>query len=152
MQTTNVKKISRPRYKRWILGFFCFVMLIGYCIPEKLRIPVQKASDKDWNHQSFWHYPWGKSGVHKGIDIFAPKGRNVVASTGGLVIWKGTMGIGGKAVIVIGPKWHCHYYAHLQDYHTHWGHGYLRVRLSGLWVHLGMQQGSLLICIILYLR
>ncbi|MDJ1471485.1 M23 family metallopeptidase [Cytophagaceae bacterium DM2B3-1] len=121
MQTAFVKKKPRSHYKRWVLGFFCFVILIGLCIPEKLIIPVEKASERDWNHHTFWYYPWGKSGVHKGVDIFAPQGRNVVAATGGWVIWKGTFGRGGRAVIILGPQWHCHYYAHLQDYYTHWG-------------------------------
>ena len=44
----------------------------------------------------------------------------MLAATGGLVIWKSGLGMGGKAVVVLGPKWHCHYYAHLQDYQTHW--------------------------------
>jgi len=58
--------------------------------------------------------------VHKGIDIFAPEGREVVAATGGLVVWTGELAQGGKAVIVLGPRWRCHYYAHLQGYTTRW--------------------------------
>lgn len=92
---------------------------VGFLLPEHPVIPVRNATSRSWNHATFWHYPWGKSGVYKGIDIFAPEGREVLAATGGLVVWKGEMGRGGNAVIVLGPKWRCHYYAHLRDYRTH---------------------------------
>jgi len=64
------------------------VMLTGLILPEKLTIPVDLASQQDWNHKTFWHEPWGASGVHKGIDIFAPTGRKVIAATYGIVIYK----------------------------------------------------------------
>ncbi len=106
------------RYKRGGFTFLAGTILLGFLLPEKLTIPVKTATRRDWNRQSFWYYPWGKSGVHKGIDIFAPEGREVRAATGGLVVWKGSLARGGKAVIVLGPKWRCHYYTHLQGYQT----------------------------------
>ncbi|HIE02261.1 MAG TPA: hypothetical protein EYP59_18605 [Thiotrichaceae bacterium] len=42
-------------------------------MPEKLVIPVMGAKTTGWNHQTFWYEAWGRSGVHKGIDIFAKK-------------------------------------------------------------------------------
>jgi murein DD-endopeptidase MepM/ murein hydrolase activator NlpD len=71
------------------------------------------ATTRDWNNQSFWYSPWGKSGVHKGIDIFAPRGREVVAPVSGVVVFRGTLGLGGNVVAVLGPRWHLHYFAHL---------------------------------------
>lgn len=92
------------------------VIAVGLLVPEGVVIPVEGASAKDWNPKSFWYEPWGVSGVHKGIDIFAPQGRKVVAATPGVVIYRGTLGQGGKVVAVLGPKWRIHYYAHLASF------------------------------------
>src|SRR4026208_1314945 len=83
--------------------------------PEQARIPVQGATARDWNKKSFWYEPWGRSGVHKGIDIFAPAGRPVVAAVPGWVIFRVSLGSGGNVVAVLGPKWRIHYFAHLRD-------------------------------------
>ena len=101
------------RTLRLILAVFGLVILIGFLIPERLAIPVKDASILDWNQDAFWFEPWGPSGVHKGIDIFAPKGQSVLAATGGIVIFSGKVNLGGNVVLVLGPKWRVHYYAHL---------------------------------------
>lgn len=88
----------------------------GLLIPEEASIPVQGASPRDWNPKSFWYEPWGVSGVHKGIDIFAPQGKPVLAATPGLVVYRGELGQGGQVVAVLGPKWRIHYYAHLSSF------------------------------------
>lgn len=97
------------------LWLTCVSVIGPLFIPERGQIPVQGATAKDWNPKSFWYEPWGKSGVHKGIDIFAPTGRNVIAPVSGLVIYRGTLGIGGNVVAVLGPKWRIHYFAHLKS-------------------------------------
>lgn len=94
------------------------IILIGYALPQKMIVPVQGASEKDWNTKSFWFYPWGKSGVHKGIDIFAKEKTPVLSATHGIVLWKGLNGIGGKVVFVLSTKWRIHYYAHLHQIKT----------------------------------
>lgn len=91
------------------------VFLPGFILPENLVIPVQGASDQDWNHNTFWYEPWGNSGVHKGIDIFSPAGRPVTSATYGIVIFKGKLNLGGNVIAVLGPKWRLHYYAHLNS-------------------------------------
>ena len=88
----------------------------GLLLPESASIPVEGASARDWNPKSFWYEPWGISGVHKGIDIFAPQGKKVLAATPGIVIYRGQLGQGGSVVAVLGPKWRIHYYAHLSGY------------------------------------
>jgi peptidoglycan LD-endopeptidase LytH len=88
---------------------------IGFLIPQKFIIPVEGAKKGDWNEQTFWYPNWGKSGVHKGVDVFAEKGKNVVSSTCALVLYKGKMGRGGNVILSLGPKWRVHYYAHLQS-------------------------------------
>lgn len=67
------------RYK--ILSVVLIVLLLGFLIPERRIIPVKGATHSDWNANTFWHEPWGSSGVHKGIDIFSKKGASVIAET-----------------------------------------------------------------------
>lgn len=76
-------------------------------------MPVAGADRGDFNPESFWYYPWGRSGVHKGIDVFAPIGRPVQSPVEGIVVFRGTRELGGNVVLVLGPKWRLHYFAHL---------------------------------------
>jgi murein DD-endopeptidase MepM/ murein hydrolase activator NlpD len=92
------------------------LLIIGLLIPNKMIIPVQKATKNSWNSESFWFYPWGKSGTHKGLDIFAKEGTPVIAATSGIVLYKGELSRGGKVLVVLGPKWRIHYYAHLKSF------------------------------------
>lgn len=103
--------------KKMALGFIV-VLFGGLLIPQHFTNPVENANNKSYNAQSFWYYPWGKSGTHKGVDIFAKEGTVVKSSTGGLVIFSGEIKIGGNVVIIVGPKWRIHYYAHLKDINT----------------------------------
>jgi murein DD-endopeptidase MepM/ murein hydrolase activator NlpD len=86
----------------------------GFSMPETRRIPVVGARPADWNSHAFWHYPWGHSIVHKGIDIFASAGAPVHAATDGMILYAGDLARGGHVVLLLGPKWRLHYYAHLQ--------------------------------------
>lgn len=94
------------------------VLVCGYLVPENFCMPVKGAGPHDYHAQSFWYYPWGKSGTHKGVDIFAKEGTPVLAATGGMVLYSGTMGRGGNVLIVLGPHWKLHYYAHLREQHV----------------------------------
>jgi peptidoglycan LD-endopeptidase LytH len=87
--------------------------IIGLIIPEDFEMPVTCANKNSYNKESFWYYPWGKSGTHKGVDVFAKTGTPIVSSTSGLVIYSGQISRGGNVVVVLGPKWRIHYYAHL---------------------------------------
>ncbi|WP_375581420.1 M23 family metallopeptidase [Marivirga tractuosa] len=78
-------------------------------------MPVEGATSRDYNKNSFWYYPWGKSGTHKGVDIFAKKGTTLNSSTSGLILYEGEIEMGGKVIIILGPKWRIHYYAHLDE-------------------------------------
>lgn len=112
--------------KKKIIGLFLLtVITVGLIIPQNLINPVDKADSNSFNPNSFWYYPWGKSGTHKGVDIFAKEGTTVKSSTGGLVIYTGHIKLGGNVVLILGPKWRLHYYAHLRDIHTNafnWTH------------------------------
>jgi len=107
------------------------LFLAGLAIPQCLVVPVQGATRSDWNPGSFWHSPWGPSGVHKGIDIFAMEGTPVVSAAPGLVLYSGTLALGGNVVIVAGPKWRLHYYAHLRERTTGAGHLVSRGEILG---------------------
>ena len=99
--------------RSWKVFFVIFGIVLF--LPEFPVVPVKNATSKDWNAKSFWFEPWGKSGVHKGIDIFGKLNTPVVATTYGIVIFAGDLPLGGKVVAVLGPKWRIHYYAHLND-------------------------------------
>ncbi len=89
--------------------------IVVFLLPENAIIPVQDATTKDWNQQTFWYEPWGSSGVHKGIDIFGSKGTPLLSATGGVVIFSGGISKGGNVIAVLGPKWRIHYYAHMDS-------------------------------------
>lgn len=91
------------------------IFLLGFLPAERHVMAVEGASVADWNSKSFWYYPWGRSGVHKGIDIFAAKGTPVRATTGGIVLYSGNYGLGGKVVYMLGANWRFHYFAHLNS-------------------------------------
>ncbi|MFY3382861.1 M23 family metallopeptidase [Paracidovorax sp. MALMAid1276] len=104
---------SFPRPLRWALLCVLGLLVLGLVLPERIRIPVAGASARDWNARSFWFEPWGTSGVHKGIDIFGKTGTPVLSTTDGVVVFAGELAKGGKVVLVLGPRWRLHYFAHL---------------------------------------
>jgi murein DD-endopeptidase MepM/ murein hydrolase activator NlpD len=104
--------------RKKIFVFLIALIFIGFLIPNHMIIPVKNATKNSWNKESFWYYPWGKSGTHKGIDIFAKEGTDVIAATAGIVLYKGEISRGGNVLLVLGPKWRLHYYAHLKTFHT----------------------------------
>ena len=94
------------------------IIVIGLLIPQNLKMPVVGADDNSYNHETFWYEGWGSSIVHKGIDVFAKKGTSVHSATWGIVIMATEYGKGGKFVLILGPKWRLHYYAHLDEIKT----------------------------------
>jgi len=94
--------------------FLLVIIAVGFLIPSSHKIPVAGASAADWNAKSFWYHPWGRSGTHKGIDIFAKAGVPVLAASNGVVVYTGFNDIGGNIVAILGAKWRIYYYAHLQ--------------------------------------
>ena len=101
-----------------MLLVFVAIIVIGLLIPQNLKMPVVGADDNSYNHETFWYEGWGSSIVHKGIDVFAKKGTSVHSATWGIVIMATEYGKGGKFVLILGPKWRLHYYAHLDEIKT----------------------------------
>jgi len=90
------------------------LLLLGALLkPQAPIIPVQDATINDWNHETFWYHPWGKKGVHDGIDIFADRGTPALAPVHGFVAFEGEARLGGKVVFILGPNYRLHYLAHL---------------------------------------
>ena len=104
--------------KRKLLYTLILIIAIGFCIPQKFTMPVEGATNNSYNPKTFWYYPWGKSVTHKGVDIFAKEGTNVRPATAGLVLYTGELDRGGNVVLILGPKWRFHYYAHLKEIKT----------------------------------
>lgn len=107
--------------KKWIkiiLIAILSIILIGLLIPQNLKMPVVGADNNSYNHETFWYEGWGSSIVHKGVDVFAKKGTSVHSATKGIVLAMAEYGKGGKFVLVLGPKWRIHYYAHLDEIKT----------------------------------
>ena len=101
---------------RMLFAGLTIVLGLGYLIPEQRGLPVAGMRRNSYDQKSYWYYPWGTSGTHKGVDVFARIGTPVTSATGGLVIYRGEAGKGGQTVMVLGPKWRVHYYAHLSAY------------------------------------
>lgn len=91
------------------------IVLIEFLLPQRMVMPVEGANATSYHAKSFWYSPWGKSGVHKGVDIFAKRDVPVFSSTDGIVLWTGELNMGGKVVLVLGTKWRVHYFAHLNS-------------------------------------
>jgi murein DD-endopeptidase MepM/ murein hydrolase activator NlpD len=107
-------KRSRKFYFKRALLLVVLVFAIGLAIPHPTGMPVKGASSADYHPESFWFYPWGKSVTHKGVDIFAKEGTPVESTVSGIVLYAGHISMGGEVVLVLGPKWRLHYYAHLK--------------------------------------
>ena len=101
--------------RKKIAFFILLVLIVGLLIPQEFSMPVEGATKSSYHPKSFWFYPWGKSVTHKGVDIFAKEGTAMTSATDGLVVYTGTLNLGGNVVVVLGPKWRLHYYAHLKD-------------------------------------
>jgi len=113
--------MTRQRIFSIVMKIFVgsFVLLLaGFIMPQKLIMPVEGATINSYSQNSFWAYAWGKSITHKGVDIFAKKGACIHAATPGLVISRGIDERGGNYVLILGPKWRLHYYAHLDKIKT----------------------------------
>jgi murein DD-endopeptidase MepM/ murein hydrolase activator NlpD len=101
---------------RIFLGLL-LVVVLGPLILQNLKMPVQGANNHSYNPNTFWYEPWS-AGVHRGVDIFAKRGTPIYSATKGLVWATGNAKKGGKFVLVLGPKWRLHYYAHLDEIKT----------------------------------
>ena len=113
MMSAKAKRITRV-----VILVLMAIVLIGFLLPESFSMPVEGANSESYDQNSFWFYPWGKSVTHKGVDIFARKGTPVHPTVYGIVIYRGKNNLGGNVVMILGPKWKLHYYAHMDTVKT----------------------------------
>lgn len=99
-------------FKKIFIGLF-LIIIIGYLIPNYISSPIALNDIDKIDPDSFWYYPWGESGVHKGIDIFCKTGTDILSPVSGFVISKGYGSIAGNYIYIIGPKWRTYYFAHM---------------------------------------
>lgn len=82
--------------------------------PERLRFPIDAA--RPVSIRDSWHAARPGGRRHEGVDIFAPHGTPVLATTEGIVARLGRNRLGGMVVWIIGPGGQRHYYAHLSRF------------------------------------
>ena len=99
-----------PLYQHPILA----LRLIMADAPRVLPVPVTRVQPRQLVNT--WGAPRSGGRAHRGIDIFAPRGRAIVSTTDGIVVTIGRSKLGGRIVWVLGPAGHWHYYAHLNSF------------------------------------
>jgi murein DD-endopeptidase MepM/ murein hydrolase activator NlpD len=96
-----------------------------------LHMPVVGVKSRDLSDS--WHDSRdGGSRVHKGIDIFAPRGRQVVAAADGIISYIGDQPKGGHCLWLTTESGTSFYYAHLDRW------------APGLYEGIEVQAGDLL--------
>jgi len=96
----------------------------------QLRMPVVGLNPH--NLSDSWHDPREGGRVHKGIDIFAPRGTEVVAVSDGIVSYIGDQKLGGHCIWLTTENGASFYYAHLDRW------------APGLYEGMEVQAGDLL--------
>jgi murein DD-endopeptidase MepM/ murein hydrolase activator NlpD len=90
------------------------VRVVGlYREPSPVSLPVPVQGIDRGQLADTWGGARSGGRRHEGIDIFAPRGTPVIASTHGVIVRKGLNLLGGRVVGVLGPAGWYHYYAHL---------------------------------------
>ena len=82
--------------------------------PKTLRVPVMGVSSGAL--RDTWGAARAGGRRHEGIDIFAPKGTPIIATTSGLILRVGENRLGGNVVWILGPGGQRHYYSHLDRF------------------------------------
>ncbi|MEN1942886.1 M23 family metallopeptidase [Luteimonas sp. MJ293] len=82
--------------------------------PDTLFMPVRNVQAA--RIADTFGAPRGADRRHEGVDIFAPRGTDVLSATPGIVTAIRDTGLGGRQVWVLGPANQRHYYAHLDDW------------------------------------
>jgi peptidoglycan LD-endopeptidase LytH len=108
----NNKSIKMIRKIKLFLLALLGIIFFGFLIPSNALSPIEKNNLTKIDPASFWYYPWGESGVHKGIDIFCDSGTLIKAPVSGFVIEKGYGNVSGNYIYILGPKWRTYYFAH----------------------------------------
>ena len=102
-----------------------------YSAPSTLRLPIIGLTSADLDDNYGAPRDGGKRS-HRGIDIFAPRGAQVVAVTDGYISYIGEQGKGGRCLWLVTDNGTSFYYAHLDRW------------APGLYEGMEVSSGSLL--------
>ena len=124
--------MNHERIKISIVSFI--VLFTAICIYNysswSFVSPVLGSTRNSYDQNAFGAPRAGHK--HKGVDIFAKSGTPVISSSKGIVIYTGVLSLGGNVVLVLGPGFKTHYYAHLKEVQTS----------SGSFLNNGTQIGT----------
>ena len=90
------------------------VRLVREPAPVALPVPVEGVEPSQLANT--WGAARSEGRTHEGIDIFAPRNTQVLATTQGIVMRRGWNRLGGRTISILGPGGQYHYYAHLDGY------------------------------------
>lgn len=96
-----------------VMAMWQRVGLLQQELPQENSLPSPLAGQ---HLTDTWGGARSEGRSHEGIDIFAPRGTPIAATTQGVVSKVGDDRLGGRVVFIIGPGGAAHYYAHLEDY------------------------------------
>lgn len=89
---------SGPAFRHPLVAYH----LLRSARPARLPVPVTGVKPRQLRDS--WGAPRSGGRTHKGIDIFAPRGRAIVSTTDGIVVTVGTNQLGGRIVRVSVPR------------------------------------------------
>jgi murein DD-endopeptidase MepM/ murein hydrolase activator NlpD len=108
---------------RHYLAIFASTLVLGFAVYNDTDwtfvSPVLGSSRQSYDQNAFGAPRAGHR--HKGVDIFAKAGTPVISASKGIVIYTGVLSLGGNVVVVLGPAFKTHYYAHLKTIDSHVG-------------------------------
>ena len=112
---TNIDKPSALMNKpvSFIVASWKQLELLQQALPQDNSLPSPLPEQ---HLTDTWGGARSEGRSHEGIDIFAPRGTPIQATTSGIVSKVGNDRLGGRVVVIIGPGGAGHYYAHLEDY------------------------------------
>lgn len=101
------------RTQPYLIGTWQRLGLLQQALPQENSLP-NPLSDRHLTDT--WGGARSQGRSHEGIDIFAPRGTPIQATTQGIISKVGNNRLGGRVVVIIGPGGAGHYYAHLESY------------------------------------
>ena len=111
--TLPVAAVGVERIANKLLLYVRVVRLYTEDPPRKIMMPLQVSKKQIANT---WHAPRSADRLHKGQDIFAPRGTPTYSATRGYIYNIGHNKLGGQTVSVIGAGGRVYYYAHFESY------------------------------------